>query len=73
MVITLDREDVCRLMMACTITEKVSGTAYKSTWHELHEKIREQLKAQDDLALWTKELFDELEKEGNTVLFVTGL
>ena len=73
MIITLDREDVCRLMMACTITEKVSGPSYKSIWHELHEKVREQLVQEDSMEKWKQQLFDELEKDGHNVVIVTGV
>lgn len=43
MLIELEKEDVCRLLMACTITEKISSPALKSTWKELHDKVQLQL------------------------------
>lgn len=41
----LERRDVCRLLIACTIVSQIRDSS--PVWKELHDKIQEQLHAFD--------------------------
>lgn len=45
MKLELNREDVCSLLIGCTLLSKFNDSSFK--WNELHDKIKEQLADHD--------------------------